>query len=153
VDDVNEQSPNDAAYVYSGYAPITIRLVETAFQKQDTTGSASKQAPALARRIPSWRGAEEVLKLVPGGQAFERELTASNQQHAEGGQSKTVIVVFIGGCTYTEISALRFLSQQSGGWFFATFLRLHIVLISLNLSQDRAVSWSSLPTSFAQVAW
>ena len=26
VDDIDDKSPSDAAYVYSGYAPLTVRL-------------------------------------------------------------------------------------------------------------------------------
>ena len=33
VDEVNEQNPDDIAYVYSGYAPLSIRLVQCVFQK------------------------------------------------------------------------------------------------------------------------
>lgn len=120
VDDVNEQNPNDIAYVYSGYAPLTIRLVETAFKRNEAGAAGSKQASgaaaAASRRLPSWRGSEDVLKLVGGGPAFERDVQSTGSTaDSPASQAKTVVVVFVGGCTYTEISALRFLTQQSGG--------------------------------------
>ena len=39
----------------------------------------------------------------------EREISTSGQDSATG--TKKTLVLFIGGCTYAEISALRFLSQ------------------------------------------
>ena len=46
------QNPNDIAYVYSGYAPLSIRL-----------------AQYLAR--PGWRSITEVLNLLPGPKVEE----------------------------------------------------------------------------------
>ncbi|KAI4148429.1 MAG: hypothetical protein LQ341_001576, partial [Variospora aurantia] len=43
VDEVNEQDPNDIAYVYSGYAPLSVRLVQTILQKQHLLSLTSRQ--------------------------------------------------------------------------------------------------------------
>lgn len=48
------QNPNDISYVYSGYAPLSVRL-----------------AQLLAR--PGWRSIEEVLKMLPGPHFEERQ--------------------------------------------------------------------------------
>lgn len=48
------QNPNDISYVYSGYAPLSIRLTQV-----------------LAR--PGWRSIEEVLKMLPGPHFEERQ--------------------------------------------------------------------------------
>ena len=48
VDDINEREPNDIAYVYSGYAPLSVRLVQAAASKN------------------GWKPLEEFLKLLPG---------------------------------------------------------------------------------------
>lgn len=117
VDDVDEHNPKDAAYVYSGYAPITARLVELAFRRPDLVVS-KQQSIGSNKRLPTWRGNEDVLKLVAGGPAFEWEPKAQDSsatQQASEGQRKVILVVFVGGCTYAEISALRFLSHQSKG--------------------------------------
>ena len=74
VDDVNEQKPDDIAYVYSGYAPLSIRLVQCIVQKhvmyaaQTSDASQGRLANTLAA-LPNamgWRGFEEPLKLVKG---------------------------------------------------------------------------------------
>lgn len=100
-DDIN---PNDISYVFSGYAPLSIRLVQSALQSE-------------------WR-LSETLRLLPGS-TFERyeknqevntlrRETASPTESGSGTDARRliVLVVFIGGVTFAEISALRFLESQ-----------------------------------------
>ncbi|NXQ87345.1 VP33A protein, partial [Nyctibius grandis] len=97
MDDVNEQNPNDISYVYSGYAPLSVRL-----------------AQLLAR--PGWRSIEEVLKMLPGPHFEERQqLPAGLQKKRQHGENRVTLVFFLGGVTYAEIAALRFLSQMEDG--------------------------------------
>ncbi|CAM4565751.1 unnamed protein product [Eretmochelys imbricata] len=97
MDDVNEQNPNDISYVYSGYAPLSVRL-----------------AQLLAR--PGWRSIEEVLKMLPGPHFEERQqLPTGLQKKRQQGENRVTLVFFLGGVTYAEIAALRFLSQMEDG--------------------------------------
>lgn len=97
MDDVNEQNPNDISYVYSGYAPLSVRL-----------------AQLLAR--PGWRSIEEVLKMLPGPHFEERQqLPPGLQKKRQHGENRVTLVFFLGGVTYAEIAALRFLSQMEDG--------------------------------------
>ncbi|XP_061842197.1 vacuolar protein sorting-associated protein 33A isoform X2 [Nerophis lumbriciformis] len=94
MEDANEQNPNDISYVYSGYAPLSIRLTQV-----------------LAR--PGWRSIEEVLKMLPGPHFEERQqLPAGLLKKRQQGENRTTLVFFLGGVTYAEIAALRFLSQM-----------------------------------------
>jgi hypothetical protein len=92
VDDVDEKEPNDVSYVYSGYAPLSIRLVQAVAQKDallaKSSSSARKHLPK-SHPIVGWRGFEDVVKCLDGA-AFE-----------------------LGGVTFAEISALRFMSRQT----------------------------------------
>ena len=63
VDDVNEHKPNDVSYVYSGYAPLSIRLVQIACQK-DPLGPAG--VTGGGEKVVSWKGWEEPLRLLHG---------------------------------------------------------------------------------------
>lgn len=102
VEDVQEQNPNDIAYVFSGYAPLTVRLAQ------------------FLARPQGWRGLEEVLRLLPGPAVEEiQRLPPGLQKRAPTstdssmeGPSKVTLIYFIGGCTHAEISALRFLARQ-----------------------------------------
>lgn len=49
--EVNELNPQDISYVFSGYAPLSVRLVQTLVG-------------------PGWRSIQEVMRLLPG-QTFE----------------------------------------------------------------------------------
>ena len=126
VDDINDASPNDISYVYSGYAPLSIRLVQCITQKNAISSAApvvpdaeerrGKAALPQAHPISGWRGFEDVMSAIPG-------MTIDIRQKAEGVQGEmretrdnvTTVVFFLGGCTFTEIAALRWMSKKTRG--------------------------------------
>ncbi|CAG8441010.1 3150_t:CDS:10 [Dentiscutata heterogama] len=55
VDDVEEHNPQDIAYVYSGYAPLSVRLIQCATTKSGPSSTGN-----------GWKGYEEVLRMLPG---------------------------------------------------------------------------------------
>ena len=139
VDDVDEQKPDDIAYVYSGYAPLSIRLVQCIIQKPVMLAAQAASAPQgrLVNSLSAfpnamgWRGFEEPLKLVRGktfDEIQKQEDKAIRAKRAllihvirltllgllNGAENKATIVFFLGGCTYTEIAALRFIAQHEG---------------------------------------
>lgn len=105
VDDVQEQNPTDIAYVHSGYAPLSVRLAQ------------------FLERQSGWRGLDEVVKQLPGPTIEETQyvppallkkaptIHGHGGSHAEG-PPRVTLVYFLGGCTYSEIAALRWLAQQ-----------------------------------------
>ncbi|XP_024521213.1 vacuolar protein-sorting-associated protein 33 homolog [Selaginella moellendorffii] len=124
VSDTDDSNPKDISYAFSGYAPLSIRLVQHALHAS------------------GWRGIEDMMKLLPGATFEERQgsqqqrrssfshrppsltnLTTGHQRMPSAnnltdlannvdGRRALVLVVFIGGVTFAEISALRFLSAQ-----------------------------------------
>lgn len=111
LDNVSDTEPTDIAYTFAGYAPLSIRLVEHALRSQGE--GSSKDA-----------GLEEALKAIPGpafdilqtvdehGQAIERPAGSASAQGARANKRQVVLVMFIGGVTFAEIGALRFLSTR-----------------------------------------
>ncbi|KAF7102215.1 hypothetical protein CFC21_103392 [Triticum aestivum] len=107
VDIKDPDSPDDISYVFAGYAPLSVRLVQHGVKS-------------------GWRSIEEVLKLLPGPHLDLRRdlstisgsselLPAGAQQNADRvGRHSVVLVVFVGGVTFAEIAALRFLGAQEG---------------------------------------
>ncbi|XP_070504196.1 vacuolar protein sorting-associated protein 33A [Chironomus tepperi] len=103
VDDFQEVSPKDISYVHSFYAPLSIRIIEHSL------------------RPLGWNGLNDILSCIPepSFEDYQLSITTSSGRRdsltSEISQSdipKTILVFFVGGCTFAEISALRFLSQQ-----------------------------------------
>ncbi|KAG9236007.1 Sec1-like protein [Amylocarpus encephaloides] len=153
VDEVNEHDPNDIAYVYSGYAPLSIRLVQCILQKQYLTsitrGGSANNAASMATGGASqgWRGFEEAVKHVRGQtfdqlQKGEDKAVKARSLLTGSGEKKTIFVVFLGGITFTEIAALRFIAKKEEA-------RKQIIIcttsiISGNRIMDAAIEKSSL---------
>lgn len=96
-DEQRLDAPADIGYVHSGYAPLSVRLAQV------LSGD--------------WRAHEELLRLLPGptfelSQALPPGL-APRARDGEGTRPAVTLVVFVGGCTYAEISAVRFLSKHT----------------------------------------
>ncbi|GMH37511.1 hypothetical protein BSKO_05384 [Bryopsis sp. KO-2023] len=112
-----EGAAKDIGYIYWGYSPLSVRLVELAL-KQPRPKPGMGDGPDA----PGWRGrGAEVLNLLPGqhfdvmlGEDAEVEGVAGPLSRG-GDESETVLVVFLGGVTFSEISALRFLTTVSNG--------------------------------------
>jgi len=153
VDEVNEHDPNDIAYVYSGYAPLSVRLVQCILQKQYlasiTRGGSANSALSIGSGGVSqgWRGFDEALKHVRGQtfdevQKGEDKAVKARALLTGSGERKTVFIVFLGGITFTEIAALRFIAKQEEA-------RKQIVIcttsvISGNRIMDAAIEKGSL---------
>ena len=124
VNEVNAQDPNDIAYVYSGYAPLSIRLVQCIIQKPYLTtltkGANATSSNGVGTAAHGWQGFEDAVKNVKGEtfnkvQKGEEQATKARQVLSGAGAKKTVVVMFLGGITYTEIAALRFIAKREEG--------------------------------------
>lgn len=105
MDDFKEVAPKDISYVHSFYAPLTIRIVEQSLKPL------------------GWQGLNDILSCIPDptfedfqvsnsaiGLSGRRDSLTSEISHSD--IPKVILVFFVGGCTFAEISALRFLAQQ-----------------------------------------
>jgi hypothetical protein len=105
VEDFVEVAPKDISYVHSFYAPLLIRIVEHSLKPL------------------GWNGLNDILSCIPEP-SFEDYQTPLNGSSSGGRRDsltselsqsdipRVILVFFVGGCTFAEISALRFLSQQ-----------------------------------------
>jgi len=140
-----EKQPNDINYVYSGYAPLSIRLVQCVAQKgailtgsgtntanaqhqaekeeEDDIVSRKKANKVRAHPIVGWKGFDDIVTSLPGETFDVSQKTDGEPQNNGGGlsvilpreETMTTVVFFLGGCTYTEIAALRWMSKQTQG--------------------------------------
>ena len=87
---VNVYEPNDPSYVFSGYCPISIKLIESIFKK-------------------GWIGIKESLNKIPGESFYpDDESSIINPKY----NSNIVLLVFIGGISYSEIACIRYLNKE-----------------------------------------
>ncbi|GAA6013482.1 hypothetical protein JCM8202_000701 [Rhodotorula sphaerocarpa] len=113
VDDVDEQNPQDPSYVFSGYAPLSIRLAQTAMAPVGAANGIGSRGPTS---LNGWRGVEELVRVLPGATFDERQkMDEAAAQRLAAGEIPTTIVCFVGGITFAEISALRLVNRQLSG--------------------------------------
>lgn len=121
------ENPTDITFAYSGYAPISVRLVQCAVDKKSVLkprrlGQTAGATSAL-HASPGWKGAEDILKLIPGAVVDEQQRSELHGRedklrkilvrNSPGHEKTNTVVFFLGGITYAEIAALRFVSERS----------------------------------------
>ncbi|KAF2132826.1 vacuolar sorting protein-like protein [Dothidotthia symphoricarpi CBS 119687] len=119
-DDVNESAPNDISYTFSGYAPLSVRLVQSIVQKQSLANIVkpplNPQANPLAQGLRIFDDATKYVRgatfdeVQTGDQKALKARNMLNGSHADA--NKTVVVFFLGGVTRAEIAALRFVGGK-----------------------------------------
>ncbi|NWS71166.1 VP33B protein, partial [Crotophaga sulcirostris] len=87
--------PRDMAYVFSGaYMPLSCKIIEQVLERR------------------SWLGLEEVVRLLNGNEFAVSDSAMEDNTPLEA--QRVVLAVFLGGCTFSEIAALRFLGKERG---------------------------------------
>lgn len=104
-DDVATQ---DVSYAYSGYAPLSTRLVQMASRKNNKGWKHARDALSL---LPS--PAEEVVQST-GANVISMGGPVENS-HGQSFRPVVSLVVFVGGLTYGELATLRRLSEVEDG--------------------------------------
>ncbi|KAJ8518791.1 hypothetical protein ONZ45_g4174 [Pleurotus djamor] len=112
-----DEVENDISFVYSGWAPISVRLVQCVAQKggvlsnpaekdKPETDNQGKVNKVQAHPIVGWKGFEDVISTIPGETVdiVQKSTNAVIQP-----------VASLRGCTYTEIAALRWVARQNRG--------------------------------------
>ncbi|NWU88564.1 VP33B protein, partial [Upupa epops] len=87
--------PRDMAYVFSGaYTPLSCKIIEQVLERR------------------GWQGLEEVVRLLNGNEFSASDGSVEDNLGLES--QRVVLAVFLGGCTFSEIAALRFLGRERG---------------------------------------
>ncbi|KAH3744739.1 vacuolar protein sorting-associated protein 33A [Pelomyxa schiedti] len=104
----NEETPEDITYIYSGYAPISARLVELVL----TEGWASERMNAVMQIIPG--EPHTITQELPRGTHYVPPTHSEAIDLGTGNPPRlaVILVVFLGGMTFGEHAALRFLSKK-----------------------------------------
>ena len=88
-EEIDVNNPNDSSYAYGGYCPICVRLIEKACKD-------------------GWGTIKETLQTIPGESDFPLD---ESEMINENNEKKFFLVVFIGGLTYGELAAIRYLNK------------------------------------------
>jgi hypothetical protein len=111
--EVNTLEPDDVSYVSSGYAPLSVRLVQAAIQGwTKSRADVWKDLPGRCIDVePTWPPQELPNLLQKQSGTPKRSLG----EIAKGNHTwkPVLLVFFVGGISYMEIAALRFLSKRS----------------------------------------
>ena len=91
-DNVDINDPNDISYTYNGYAPIFVRLIEKAISQG------------------GWGAIRDILKKIPGETNFPSDETDIFSTSVD---KQFILLVFIGGITYGELAAIRYLNKKN----------------------------------------
>uniref|UniRef100_A0A8C5TXK6 VP33B protein n=1 Tax=Malurus cyaneus samueli TaxID=2593467 RepID=A0A8C5TXK6_9PASS len=87
--------PRDMAYVFSGaYVPLSCKIIEQVLERR------------------GWQGLEEVVRLLNGNEFCVSD--SAVEDNPAWDCQRVVLAVFLGGCTFSEIAALRFLGKERG---------------------------------------
>lgn len=114
--EVDTVEPDDVAYVSSGYAPLTVRLVQSAVQGwTKSKADVLKELPGRLVDIEQCWPPQDLASILqqqtpPTGGSLGDYAKKSNSGNSRF--KPTLIVVYCGGITYMEIAALRFLSKR-----------------------------------------
>jgi hypothetical protein len=139
-DDVNEADPNDIAYVFSGYAPLSIRIIQCILQKSYLQTLHRTPLPLMPSST-GWQGFEDILKSAKGPtfsitqKAVDEKAAKARTQLAGMSGWKTVFVFFLGGVTFAEIAALRFVGKQME----AAGERRRLVVVTTSIVSGRSI--------------
>ena len=105
--------PTDISYAYSGYAPLSLRLVQCAAQKAAVKSSQpDAKAQSKGGKIDAYSGFTDALKFIKGD-IVRDEFDGAPPR--EDSPDKRTLVFFVGGVTYAEIAAIRLMSAQLKG--------------------------------------
>ncbi|XP_001355216.3 vacuolar protein sorting-associated protein 33A [Drosophila pseudoobscura] len=104
VEDNVEVDPKDISYVHSFYAPLTARLVELSLKP---LGWQTLKSQINNLHGPTFEDFQAQLIGI-GGRNAGSTVSEGSLLHVP----RVVLVCFVGGCTFAEIAALRFLADQ-----------------------------------------
>ncbi|XP_055087543.1 vacuolar protein sorting-associated protein 33B [Periophthalmus magnuspinnatus] len=114
-EDYDLRVPKDMSYVFSGaYVPLSCRLIEQVLDREGWSGL--EEVTRLLNRhefsvTGSTSGSEGSSGLTSGAGSG---LGSTSSPGFGPDSQRRVLVLFLGGCTFSEIAALRFLARERG---------------------------------------
>ena len=126
------KEPKSYSYVLTGLKPLSVRFIELFIEKQGfkNIGNKSKYLPANPLIV---------MNLIPGENLYpdnEGELFQQLQNARQ--EKKKILLYFLGGVTFAEIGAIRFMNQQPNAKFRFVIATTQIINGNRAVSQMRS---------------
>lgn len=93
---VNVHNPNDTSYVFGGFCPISIRLIEMLLRE-------------------GWKANKDFLNNIPGTVEFPDNESSVLYPSKD---NNIILLVFVGGITFSEIAAIRYINSHNEKYKF-----------------------------------
>jgi len=111
--EVDTVEPDDISYVSSGYAPLTVRMLQTSIKGWAGREDILREIPCRLVDVTQQNPPEDLTTALrrPKG----RSLGAAAEELVGTVSSKkpVLMIMYVGGVTYMELAALRFLSKRA----------------------------------------
>jgi len=104
--EVDTSEPDDISYVTSGYSPLSVRIIQTAV-KRGWDGRDS----AVIKSMPG-RYIDILQQESPSDMATAMGSVGAGPIYSGGKKREVLLVCYVGGISYPEIAALRFLNRR-----------------------------------------
>jgi hypothetical protein len=124
--EVDTVEPDDVSYVSSGYAPLTVRIVQTTMKGWAGREEILREIPGRMVDVTQQNPPEDLataLKRAKGPSLGSLAESSNNNNNADvvgggGGNSNSnkkpvLMIMYVGGVTYMELAAMRFLSKRA----------------------------------------
>jgi hypothetical protein len=102
-DELQQLNPRDISYVYNGFSPISVRLIELFLEMQGLNALHQKGLLKLVGLT------EDKIKIAAGEAKFFNP--PASQPGRPAFKKKKILIYFIGGITFAEMAAIRFLQN------------------------------------------
>jgi hypothetical protein len=112
--EVDTVEPDDISYISSGYAPLTVRLVQSAVSgwkngRDDILRELSGRFFDVVQQYPPEDLGTTMKRPISTGSTYGSLALPTS---TESNKKPVLVIVYVGGVTYMELAALRFLSKR-----------------------------------------
>ena len=91
--DYQKTKVKDCSYIYKGYCPIMLRLIELAINGK-------------------WNKYKDIISKLPGDTSYPEDESEISKPKSEEQKVQTIFVVVVGGVSYNEIEGIRFINRH-----------------------------------------
>lgn len=116
-------SPTSLSFAFCGVVPLTVRIIQSLYERTVISKNYSAQQPFILSKEPSLNGTGELLEKIYGNEVSIQESRwvpmparkvplHNGQKKSQGANYDISLIVFIGGITLGEIAVIKHLQEN-----------------------------------------